>query len=85
MHDFDDCNEVLRNVYAFHDQELSADEADDIRAHLMACEPCLDSFQVEEAMRVLVRRCCSGQKAPQDLRMRIHLEYSHTVVVETSE
>jgi len=56
--EFEDCTEVLRSLYAFHDYELTAAEADEIRQHLMACEPCLDHFQVEDAMRLLIRRCC---------------------------
>lgn len=66
-----DCEEVLASVYAFHDHELSEAEADRIREHLMACEPCLDRFDVEEAMRLLVKRCCSQERAPEELRIRI--------------
>ncbi len=42
--DFEDCTDVLRSLYAFHDNELTQAEADDIREHLMACEPCLDHY-----------------------------------------
>ena len=80
MPEFEDCTEVLRSLYAFHDNELTAAEADDIRQHLMACEPCLDHFQVEDAMRLLIRRCCAEEKAPEGLRMRMQATYSHTVI-----
>ncbi len=85
MHEFHDCSDVLRNVYTFHDHELSADEADEIRKHLLACEPCLDKFQVEEAMRMLIRRCCSAEKAPDELRMRMHATYTHTVIITETQ
>ncbi len=78
--EFEDCTEVLRSLYAFHDNELTAAEADEIRQHLMACEPCLDHFQVEDAMRLLIRRCCVEEKAPEGLRLRMRATYSRTVI-----
>jgi len=78
--DFEDCTSVLRSLYAFHDNELTAAEADEIRQHLMACEPCLDHFEVEDALRVLIRRCCAEDKAPEDLRIRMRATYSRTVI-----
>ncbi|PFG16833.1 mycothiol system anti-sigma-R factor [Propionicimonas paludicola] len=76
QHDLHDCSSVIEQVYAFHDNELSAEEADEIREHLMACEPCLDRFQVEEAMRVLIRRCCREDLAPDGLRVRLQAKFS---------
>ena len=75
-HDLHDCSAVIEQVYAFHDHELSAEEADEIREHLMACEPCLDKFQVEEAMRVLIQRCCREDLAPEGLRVRIRASFT---------
>lgn len=76
-----DCGEVLAHLYAFHDHELSAEEADQIREHLMACEPCLDRFQVEDAMRTLIRKCCGHARAPESLRVKLTASFSRTVVV----
>jgi anti-sigma factor (TIGR02949 family) len=83
--DFEDCTDVLRSLYAFHDNELSVAEADEIRQHLMACEPCLDHFQVEDALRVLIRRCCADEKAPEGLRMRVRATYSRTVIITDTQ
>jgi len=83
--DFEDCTDVIRNLYAFHDQELSPAEADEIREHLLACEPCLDHYQVEDAMRLLIRRCCGAEKAPDTLRLRVQATYSRTMVVRQTE
>ena len=44
---------------------------DAIREHLAACEPCLDRFDVEQAVKAVVRRCCGGEHAPERLRTRI--------------
>ncbi len=79
--EFEDCTEVLRHLYEFHDQELSPAEADEIREHLLACEPCLDHYQVEDAMRLLIRRSCTAEKAPEELRLRVRATYSRTVIV----
>jgi len=81
-HDLHDCTSVIQQVYAFHDHELSAEEADEIREHLMACEPCLDRFQVEEAMRLLIRRCCREDLAPEGLRVRIQASYTSITEVD---
>jgi len=68
--DVDECRHMLDWVYSFHDNALSSDEMDDVRMHLLACEPCLDHYEVEEALRVLIRRGCREQ-APDELRVRV--------------
>ena len=66
--------------------ELRPAEADEIREHLLACEPCLDHYQVEDAWRLLIRRCCAGEKAPDGLRLRVRATYTRTVIVtETAD
>lgn len=84
----DDCCAALAKVYAFLDGELDETEADAIRHHLDACEPCLDHYDVEQALRSLVRRCCSGQHAPESLRLRvitqIHQSWSSSTHIEVT-
>lgn len=75
------CAHILERLYEFHDRELTEAEADEIREHLLACEPCLDRYDVEQALRVLIRRCCSGQAAPESLRLRIRTTITRTVIV----
>ena len=69
--DAEECQQMLDRIYAFHDQELSEEEMDEIRQHLLACEPCLDHYEVEHAMRLLIRRGCR-ESAPDELRVRVH-------------
>ena len=57
---FDDCEHVLERVYEFLDNELDVASSDAIRHHLAMCEPCLDRFDAEEAVKSLVHRCCGG-------------------------
>lgn len=75
----DECAKMIDRIYAFHDHELTVAEADEIREHLLACEPCLDRFDVENAMRVVIRRCCSGERAPDTLRLRLRASFTHAV------
>ena len=68
----EDCRRMLDRLYAFHDGELDESEMDEIREHLMKCEPCLDHYEVEKAYRVLIRRGCGNERAPEELQLRLH-------------
>ncbi|MGO1974219.1 MAG: mycothiol system anti-sigma-R factor [Propionibacteriaceae bacterium] len=66
-----DCALALDRVYEFLDQEIDDASGDTIRRHLAECEPCLDRFDVEDAVKSLVNRCCSSETAPADLRAKV--------------
>ena len=68
---YDHCEQVLERMYEFLDHELDTATGDAIRHHLAACEPCMDRFDVEQAVRTLLKRCCGGEVAPTHLRSRI--------------
>ena len=68
---YDECEQVLERMYEFLDNELDTATGDAIRHHLAACEPCLDRFDVEQALRALVRQRCGGDVAPTHLRQKI--------------
>ena len=65
------CEHVLERVYEFLDHELDEASGDAIRQHLVDCEPCLDRFDVEQAVKALVNRCCGNDLAPDHLRARV--------------
>ncbi len=67
----EDCAHVLERVYAFIDNELDTASGDAIRQHLSDCEPCLDKFDVEQAVKNLVARRCGGDTAPTHLRDKV--------------
>lgn len=67
----DDCAHVLERVSQFIDNELDTASGDAIRQHLSACEPCLDKFDVEQAVKSLVARRCGGDTAPVQLRDKV--------------
>ena len=66
-----DCEHVLERVYEFLDHELDEASGDAIRQHLVDCEPCMDRFDVEQAVKALVNRCCGGDRAPDHLRAKV--------------
>jgi mycothiol system anti-sigma-R factor len=70
----DECTKVLTQVYEFLDNELDTASGDAIREHLAACEPCMDRFDVEQAVKALVHRCCGNDRAPETLRAKIMLQ-----------
>jgi anti-sigma factor (TIGR02949 family) len=77
-----DCARALDHLYQFLDREITEADADLIRAHLDACEPCLDAYAVEEAVRAVVRRSCA-ERAPDGLRVRLS-QITATVIVHKS-
>jgi anti-sigma factor (TIGR02949 family) len=66
-----ECQHMLARVHEFLDHELDHATSDEIRAHIAACEPCLDRYDVEQAVKTLVNRCCGGDKAPSALRTKV--------------
>ncbi len=66
-----DCEHVLERVYEFIDNELDNASGDAIRQHLSDCEPCLDKYDVEQAVKKLVARRCGGDTAPSHLREKV--------------
>jgi len=67
----EDCEHVLERVYEFIDNELDSASGDAIRRHLSDCEPCLDKFDMEQAVKKLVARRCGGDTAPAHLRDKV--------------
>lgn len=65
-----DCAEALDRLFEFLDGEVQEADADDIRAHLAACEPCLAAYDVEDHLRKLIKRSCH-ESAPAELHVRI--------------
>lgn len=67
----DDCAQVLARVYEFLDHEIQTADGDAIRQHLAACEPCLEKFDIEQAVKSLVGRSCGKDQAPEHLRAKV--------------
>jgi mycothiol system anti-sigma-R factor len=68
-----DCDDVLKDVYLYLDDETDEALRNRIRQHLDACAPCLKQFGLEQDVRSLVARCCGNDRAPEELRRKISL------------
>jgi mycothiol system anti-sigma-R factor len=65
-----DCNEALREIYTFLDGELTSEIRHAIEGHLNGCTDCLEVFDFEAELRILVARKCT-ERVPERLRLRI--------------
>ena len=65
-----DCAQALARVYEYLDGELSPSDLERIREHIDDCGPCLQQYDLDIALKALVRRSCQ-ESAPADLRERI--------------
>ncbi|MCB1039713.1 MAG: mycothiol system anti-sigma-R factor [Acidimicrobiales bacterium] len=66
----EDCNQTLRELYQFLDGQLTDDDRLHIQRHLDDCSPCLEAFDFEAELRLVVKSRCVDQ-VPEALRARI--------------
>jgi mycothiol system anti-sigma-R factor len=78
-----DCDDVLKDVYLYLDDETDETLKNRIRQHLDGCAPCLKQFGLEQDVRSLVARCCGNDQAPQTLRDRISTRITE-ITIETA-
>jgi mycothiol system anti-sigma-R factor len=64
------CEEALVALYTFLDGELTEAKRIEIRHHLDDCSPCLEVFDFEAELRMVIRQRCRDQ-VPDSLRQRI--------------
>jgi mycothiol system anti-sigma-R factor len=65
-----DCQDALHTLYHFLDGELTAERRAAIQRHLDQCAPCLDAFDFEAELKVVVARSCRDQ-VPDSLRQKV--------------
>ena len=66
-----DCSEVLDRVYEYLDNEMEDLDCAKIKQHLDECGPCLRQYDLDLALKALIRRSCACEPAPQELRTKI--------------
>jgi len=64
------CEEALVALYTFLDGELTEARRVEIRHHLDDCSPCLEVFDFEAELRMVIRQRCRDQ-VPESLRQRV--------------
>jgi mycothiol system anti-sigma-R factor len=66
------CKETLKRAYLFLDKEvLTEAERQEIRQHLEECYPCLERYDVEREVTLLIARLKGHIACPDKLRTRI--------------
>lgn len=66
-----ECDQVLSDVWLFLDNEMDPDARAAVQKHLDDCSPCLEEAGIEEKLKKLIHRTCSGERAPEQLRLRL--------------
>ena len=64
------CADALAHLAELLDHAMSEPDAEIVRRHIETCDPCTEAADVEEHVRIIIRRACS-EKAPETLRVRI--------------
>jgi mycothiol system anti-sigma-R factor len=65
-----ECRDALERLYVYLDGELTDIRRDAIRAHLEECSPCLEAFDFEAELKIVVARHCRD-RVPDRLRVRV--------------
>ena len=66
-----ECDETLRELETFLDEELSDDARHRIRAHLGGCHDCLEAFEFHAELRLVIAQKCRNDQMPSGLLSRI--------------
>jgi mycothiol system anti-sigma-R factor len=66
-----DCEEVLREVELYLDEELLPEDRRQIEEHLAACGDCLSKAEFRERLRELIAAKCGTEAVPPSLLERI--------------
>ena len=72
----DDCSEAIHRLYHFLDGELTPQRRTEIQTHLDDCGPCLQAFDFEAELRLMIATKCRDE-VPDTLRIRIAQAISH--------
>ncbi|HET9072625.1 MAG TPA: mycothiol system anti-sigma-R factor [Acidimicrobiales bacterium] len=65
-----DCRDALDALYRYLDGELDDERRRTIHHHLERCSPCLEAFDFEAELKVVVAQRCR-ESVPESLRNRV--------------
>jgi len=66
-----DCSEAIHIIYNYLDGEITDDRRREIQHHLDDCMPCLEAYDFEAELRILIQRKCRDE-VPETLRLRVY-------------
>jgi mycothiol system anti-sigma-R factor len=64
------CEEALKELYVYLDGELTDEKRTIITGHLDDCNPCLEAFDFEAELRIVISRRCHDD-VPESLKLKI--------------
>ncbi len=65
------CEETLEKLWQYLDKELDGESTSELQRHLEECRHCFSKAEFEQRLRTMLRRSCSGDQAPPELRERL--------------
>ncbi len=68
-----DCNETLRELETFLDNELSETSRGRIHSHLEGCPDCLEAFDFHAELRQVIAIKCHNDEMPPGLLSKIEM------------
>lgn len=80
-----DCAQVIAEVWTLLDGECTVDNRQKLQRHLEQCPECLRHYGIEERIKALIARKCSGETLPDRLRERVRLEISRTTIIRRGD
>ena len=69
-----DCDDVLREVELYLDDELDPEERRHVEHHLAGCGDCLSRTEFKERLRELIAAKCGSESVPPALMKRIRTQ-----------
>ena len=67
-----DCNETLKELDRFLDNELASEVISDLSSHLEGCVDCQQTFEFHAELRNIVKLSAKQEPMPNSLITRIH-------------
>ena len=80
-----DCDAAVMRLFEFLDGEMGAVDCVRLQQHLHDCAPCLREFEIDQALKALVKRSCGPAQAPPQLRTVIMQRVTTVHIVRTFE
>lgn len=69
--DYFSCEEAIKRLNEYLDQELTDEEKTVVIKHLEICKPCLNRFSFEHALMLSLRKKVTNVGAPETLKNKL--------------
>lgn len=80
----DGCADFIERIAALIDNELADDDVVAVRLHIDGCNPCLERYDVQRTIKMLVARTAI-EPAPESLRSRVLYSIREEVRIRYTE